>query len=56
MRARIGPLVAEIAAEDADRLALAPGRIVTATWSPADTRVVPLNGNIPGTTPHDGGT
>jgi hypothetical protein len=47
LRVRIGPLVAEVPAEDAGGLGLSPGRVVSATFAPEATRLVPLNGAGP---------
>ena len=43
VRVRIGPLIAEVDAEAARTMELAPGRVVSATFAPAATRLVPLN-------------
>jgi ABC-type sulfate/molybdate transport systems ATPase subunit len=42
MRVRIGPLTAEITAESAARLALAPGDRVVASFKASGTRLIPL--------------
>jgi ABC-type sulfate/molybdate transport systems ATPase subunit len=47
LRVRIGPLVAEVPAEDAGGLGLSPGRVASATFAPEATRLVPLNGAGP---------
>jgi molybdate transport system ATP-binding protein len=41
VRVRVGPLVAEVSPAAADAAGVAPGRIVTATWTPEATRLVP---------------
>ena len=51
MRVRIGPLIAEMAAADAETLGLTTGLVVSATFTPAATRLVPLNGDRPTTRP-----
>lgn len=43
VRARVGPLVAEIPADRAAALGLAEGRIAVATWRPEATRLVALD-------------
>ncbi|WP_217913292.1 ABC transporter ATP-binding protein [Miltoncostaea marina] len=43
-RVRVGPLVAEVPADAAAALGVAPGRVLTARFVPADTRIVPLGG------------
>jgi molybdate transport system ATP-binding protein len=40
VRARIGPLVAELSATEADRLALARGTLVRVSFEPATTRLI----------------
>ena len=44
LRVRIGPLVAEVPAAAAGGLDLATGRVACASFAPAATRLVPLNG------------
>lgn len=44
LRVRIGPLVAEVPADAAGGLDLTTGRVASATFAPAATRLVPLNG------------
>ena len=55
VRVRIGPLIAEVDAEAARTMELAPGRVVSATFAPAATRLVPLNALENGTPTDDGG-
>ena len=43
VRVTVGPLVAEITAESAHRLGIAPGEHVVATFKAASTRLVPLS-------------
>jgi ABC-type sulfate/molybdate transport systems ATPase subunit len=43
LRVRIGPLFAEVEAEGAGALDLTAGRVATASFAPADTRLVPLD-------------
>jgi molybdopterin-binding protein len=42
MRIRVGPLTAEITAESAARLGLAPGEEVVASFKASGTRLIPL--------------
>jgi molybdopterin-binding protein len=42
MRIRVGPLTAEITAESAARLGLAPGDEVVASFKASGTRLIPL--------------
>ncbi|HMO00341.1 MAG TPA: ABC transporter ATP-binding protein [Miltoncostaeaceae bacterium] len=51
VRVRVGPLVAEIPAAAAEAAGVAPGRVVTATWAPESTRLVPLAPAANGTPP-----
>ena len=50
VRVRIGPLIAQVPAAEAETLGLRTGLVVSATFAPAVTRLVPLNGDRP-TTP-----
>jgi molybdate transport system ATP-binding protein len=50
-RVRLGPLVAEVPAALVAELGLSPGRVVTATFAPEATRLVPLAGTPPGDPP-----
>ena len=45
-RVRLGPLVAEVPVALVEELGLRPGRIATATFAPADTRVVPFQAPV----------
>ncbi len=47
-RVRLGPLLAEVPAALVAELDLSPGRVVTATFAPEATRLVPLPGAPPG--------
>jgi ABC-type sulfate/molybdate transport systems ATPase subunit len=51
VRVRVGPLVAEIPAEAARATGLSPGSVVTATWAPEATRLVPLAPAATGASP-----
>jgi ABC-type sulfate/molybdate transport systems ATPase subunit len=55
VRVRVGPLVAEVAADAAAAAGVAPGRVVTATWPTASTRLVPLAPATNGTPPPEEG-
>jgi len=55
VRVRVGPLVAEIPADAAQAADVAPGRVVTATWAPEATRLVPLAPAANGTPPPEEG-
>ena len=48
LRVRLGPLVAEVPASAAAGLDLTTGRVACASFAPAHTRLVPLNGARPG--------
>jgi molybdate transport system ATP-binding protein len=45
VRVQVGPIVAEITAASADRLALRPGQTVTASFKATATRLFPANGS-----------
>jgi len=47
MRVRVGPLSAECAIEEVERLGLHRGDPATACFSPADARVIALDGELP---------
>lgn len=55
VRVRVGPLVAEITAAAAAAAGVAPGNVVTATWAPEATRLVPLAPAANGTPPPEEG-
>jgi hypothetical protein len=55
VRVRVGPLVAEVTAEAAAAAGAAPGRVATATWPVASTRLVPLAPVPNGTPPPEEG-
>jgi molybdopterin-binding protein len=42
LRVRVGPLVAEVTAASAERLALRPGESVVASFKATGTRLLPL--------------
>ena len=55
VRVRVGPLVAEVAADAALAAGAEPGRVVTATWPVESTRLVPLAPATNGTPPPEEG-